>query len=200
MALLLTGCAHEVGGLAVLPYTEHPAPRSGLDVDALMLDLSRMRGLTGAGTDLSIIPSMDGKSPVDVELLAREVPAPCRFVFAETETFGAGIADFHKTTYQNPPEGALISQGAAVYPDPQTARAAFDALVATASTCAYTSSGSLLVGTVESGADSLSTRPAATCGRDYQVKSVVLAEVTFCSYPESVSELVMTNLLRGVPG
>jgi PknH-like extracellular domain len=200
VALLLTGCAHGVGGLAVLPATERPAARSVVDVDALMLDLSRMRALTGAGDALNIIPTMDGKSPVDIELLAKEVPAPCRFVFAETKTFGGQVADFHKTTYQYPPEGALISQGAAVYPDPQTARRAFDDLVASADACAYTSSGSLLVGTVESGADSLSTRPAATCGRDYQVKSVVLVEVTFCSYPESVSELVLTNLLRGVPG
>ena len=200
VSLLLTGCAYEVGGLAVLPYTERPGPSGAVDVDALMLDLSQMRALTGAGEALSIIPSMDGKAPVDIDLLARDAPEPCRFIFVETETFGADIADFHKTTYQNPPDAALISQAAAAYPDPQAARAAFDNLVGAAVACADTSSGGLLVGEVLAGTDSLSTRPAATCGRDYRVKSVVLAEVTFCAFPESVSELVMTNLLRGVPG
>jgi hypothetical protein len=198
--VLLTGCSVQVGGLAVLPPTEQPRPPSGVDADALMLDLSRMRGLTGAGDDLTIIPSMDGKSPVDIELLAKQVPEPCQFIFIESKTFGADMVDFHKTTYQNPPESALISQAAAAYPDAQTARAAFDALVETANNCAYSSAGALLVGQVGSDTESLSIRPSATCGRDYALKSVVLAEVTFCAYPESVSELVMTNLLRGVPG
>lgn len=202
-AVLLTGCSQQVGGLAVLP----PSERAGLsstpgavDADALMLDLSQMRALTGAGDDLTIIPTMDGKSPVNIDVLAKEAPQACRFLFAETETFGPDMADFHKTTYQSPPDSALISQAAAAYPDTQTARAAFDDLVAAASACAYSSAGALLVGQVSSGSDSLSTRPAATCGRDYALKSVVLAEVTFCAFPASVSELVMTNLLRRVPG
>ena len=81
-----------------------------------------MRGITGGGDDLNIIPSMDATTPVDVDLLADEVPPPCRFLFAETATFGSDLADFHKTTYQDPPVGGLISQGAAVYRDPQSAR------------------------------------------------------------------------------
>lgn len=198
--VLLTGCASEIGGLAVLPPTERPGLPGALDVDALMLDLSRMRGLTGAGEDLSIIPSMDGKTPVDIDLLAREVPTSCRFLFIESAIFGADKTDFHKTTYQYPPESALISQAAAAYPDPQTAREAYDDLADEAGACAYTSAGALLVGQVSSGSDSLSIRPPSTCGRDYALKSVVLAEVTFCGFPESVSELVMVNLLRGVPG
>ena len=43
-------------------------------------------------------------------------------------------------------------------------------------------------------------RPGGDCGRDYRLKSVVLAEVTFCSFPESVPEIVMTNLVAKVPG
>ncbi len=158
-----------MGGLAVMPLSERPTPSGA--VDALMLDLPRMRALTGAGEDLTIIPSMDGKSPVDIDLLARDAPAPCRFIFAETETFGPDLSNFHKTTYQNPPDGAIISQGAGAYRDPQTARAALDDLVGAATACG-----------------------------NYHVKSAVLVEVTFCAFPESVSELVMVNLLQGVPG
>jgi hypothetical protein len=199
-AVLVVGCGQRVSGLAVLPYSERPGPPGAVDVDALMLDLPRMRALTGAGDELNIIPSMDGKSPVDIDLLARDVPEPCRFVFAETETFGADLADFHKTTYQSPPDSALISQAAARYPDLPTARVAFDALAGTAAACADTSLGPVLVGEVAAQPDALAMRTASTCGRDYRVKGAVLAEVTFCAFPESISELVMVNLLRGVPG
>lgn len=187
-----------MGGLAVMPLAERPTPSGA--VDALMLDLPRMRALTGAGEDLTIIPSMDGKSPVDIDLLARDAPAPCRFIFAETETFGPDLSNFHKTTYQYPPDGAIISQGAGAYGDPQTARAALDDLVGAATACADTWSGPLLVGEVAAEQDSLHIRTAPDCGRDYHVKSAVLVEVTFCAFPESVSELVMVNLLQGVPG
>lgn len=199
-AALVVGCSQQVGGFAVLPFSEHPGPPGAVDVDALMLDTSRMRALTGAGDDLSIIPSMDGTSPVDIDPLARDVPEPCQFVFAETRTFGPDMADFHKTTYQSPPDSALISQAAARYPDPRGARAAFDALAGAATACAETSLGPVLIGEVTARPDELGTRTSTTCGRDYRVKASVLAEVTFCGFPESISELVMTNLIAGVPG
>jgi hypothetical protein len=44
----------------------------------------------------------------------------------------------------------------------------------------------------------LKTRPG-NCGRDYRVKSVVLIEITFCRFPESVPDIVMTNILANVP-
>jgi hypothetical protein len=202
MALLVAGCTQQVSGLAVFPQSETPGLVSalGVDVDDLMLELPRMRAITGAGQYLSVIPTMDGKYPVDIELLAKDAPPQCQFVFEETQTFGPDIADFHKTTYQNPPGGGLISQGAAVYRNPQTARAAFDHLVDKANGCATSPAGPVLVGYVASGADSMQLRPARTCGRDYQLKAMVLAEVTFCDFPETVPGIVMTNLLDRVPG
>ena len=199
--LLATGCTQQVAGLAVLPYSETPGPAAVLAVhaDQLMLDLPRMRAITGAGDDLSIIPSMDGTVPTDIDALADQAPTPCRFIFAETLTFGPEIADFHKTTYQSPPDAALISQAVAAYRDPPTARRAFEHLMDQANACAQTPAGPLYVGYVTSGDDALQTRPATTCGRDYQLKSTVLAEVTFCGFPESISGIVMTNILNGVP-
>jgi hypothetical protein len=44
----------------------------------------------------------------------------------------------------------------------------------------------------------LHTRPGG-CGRDYRVKSTVLLEVTFCGFPESVSDIVITNIAAKVP-
>jgi len=49
------------------------------------------------------------------------------------------------------------------------------------------------------GADSAHTRPGS-CGRDYRVKSAVLVEVTFCAFPDSVPDIVMSNILANVPG
>jgi hypothetical protein len=199
--LLLTGCTREITGAPVLPYTETPGPVVTLaaDADDLMLELRTMRALTGADT-LSPVSSMDGKYPVDIDLLARGVPPPCQFIFAETQTFTSSFEDFHKTTYQRPPGAGIISQAAAVYGDAPTARAAFDSLVDKATACAESSAGPMFVGYVASGVDSLQTRPARTCGRDYQLKSAVLVEVTFCEYPESVSGIVMANILDRVPG
>ncbi len=198
VVLLAAACTRVVDGTA-LPgpgATRHAV--HGVDVDTVLLDQPRMRAITGAGEHLTIIPSMDGTSPVDIDALAESAPRECRFLFAETATFGPDIEEFHKTTFQDPPDGALISEGAAAYADADTARRAFGALVTTVGTCADDSAGQLLVGDWQADADSLQLRPGG-CGRDYRVLSVALLEVTFCGFPESVSDIVMTNMVANLP-
>ncbi|MGH3525024.1 MAG: sensor domain-containing protein, partial [Mycobacterium sp.] len=56
----------------------------------------------------------------------------------------------------------------------------------------------MLVGDWSAEGQSLHTR-AGGCGRDYRVKSVALLEVTFCRFPDSVSDIVITNLADRVP-
>ncbi len=197
-AMLLTAaCTRVVGGEAVPAFGASPI--GALNVGAMLLDQSRMRAITGAGDHLTIIPSMDGNHPVDIDALAQAVPRECRFVYAETATFGPDIEGFHKTTFQDPPDGRLISEGAAAYRDADTARRAFDALVATVGNCAASSTGWLFVSDWKADGDSLHIRPG-DCGRDYRVLSVALLEVTFCGFPESVSDIVMTNIAANVPG
>jgi hypothetical protein len=198
--LLVAGCTQTVSGNAMRAIRGlDDESLSPVDVETVMLDQSQMRAITGAGEDLTIIPSMDGKAPVDIEPLAESAPPQCRWIFAETQTFGVDIEEFHKTTFQNPPDGGLISEGAAAYRDPTTARRAFDDLVALVEDCDSASLGAMFVGDWTATADMLRIRPG-TCGRDYRVKSVVLVEVTFCRFPDSVSEIVMTNILAKVPG
>jgi hypothetical protein len=195
--LLAVACTRVVGGEAVPPVG---AVQIGvLDAAALLLDQSRMRAITGAGEHLTIIPSMDGGSPVDIEDLATTAPRECRFVFAETATFGPDFKAFHKTTFQDPPDSSLISEGAASYQDADAARRAFGDLVTAVNACATSSKGWLFVNTWNADADSLHLRPGS-CGRDYRVMSVALLEVTFCGFPESVSDIVMTNIAANVPG
>jgi hypothetical protein len=197
-AILLTAaCTRVVDGEALPAYGA--VPLGVLDAGTLMLDQSRMRAITGAGEHLTIIPSMDGRYPVDIEDLATAAPQECRFIFAETATFGPDVKAFHKTTFQDPPDGGLISEGAASYRDDDTARRAFDALVTTVGDCADTSKGWLFINTWHADRDSLRMRPGS-CGRDYRVLSTALLEVTFCGFPESVSEIVMTNIAANVPG
>jgi hypothetical protein len=196
-AVLATACMRVVGGTPV--FDGSPYPTSPVDVDGILLDQSRMRAITGAGDDLTIIPSMDGKSPVDLDTLAQTAPRECRFVYSETLTFGPDVAAFHKTTYQDPPDSGLISEGAAAYRDVGAAQRAFGSLVATVEHCAKGPGGRIFVGHWSSDADSLHTRTGG-CGRDYRLKSVVLLEVTFCGFPESVSDIVMTNIAANVPG
>jgi hypothetical protein len=183
-----------------MPATgSHSRTVSGVDVDRVLLDQSRMRAITGGGEHLTIVPTMDGKSPVDIDLLAETAPPDCRFLYADTATFGPDVKAFHKTTFQDPPRGGLISEGAAAYRDPKTAHHAFDALVTTVRNCAANSDGSAYVGDWRADAKSLRTRPGG-CGRNYRVKAVVLMEVTFCGFSESVSDIVMTNIAANVPG
>jgi hypothetical protein len=199
-AMVVAGCTHTVGGLALRsPPGIDDDSLSPVDVETLMLDQSQMRAITGAGEDLTIVPSMDGKIPVDIEQLAETVPPQCQLIFAETQTFGPDVEEFHKTTFQNPPDSGLISEGAAAYRDRGTARRAFDDLVGLVDGCGSTAFGPMFVGDWAVTPDSLQTHPDNGCGRDYQVKNVVLVEVASCSFPGSVPDIVMTNILAKVP-
>lgn len=197
VVMLAAACTRLVDGTALPGYGATRHPVHGVDVDTVLLDQPRMRAITGAGEHLTVIPSMDDISPVDIDALADNAPPQCRFLFAETATFGPDIAEFHKTTFQDPPEGALISEGAAAYPDSDTARRAFGALVGAVGDCADGAAGQLLVGDWQADASSLHLRPGG-CGRDYRVLSVALLEVTYCGFPQSVSDIVMTNIAANV--
>jgi PknH-like extracellular domain len=200
-AFLTAGCSQMVGGHAVrsLPGIDDDS-RSPVDVESLMLDQSRMRAITGAGDDLTIIPGMDEKTPVDIDQLAKTAPRQCQWIFEETQTFGRDVEEFHKTTFQNPPRDGLISEGAAAYRDPPAARRAFDGLVALVDGCASTPLGPMFVGEWRATPESVQIRRGNGCGRDYGVKYVVLVEVTSCAFPDSVPDIVMTNILAKVPG
>jgi hypothetical protein len=198
--IVAAGCSHSVGGRALrsAPGLDDES-QSPVDVETLMLDQSQMRAIAGAGDDLTIIPSMDGKIPVDIDQLAKTAPLQCQWIFEETQTFGRDVEEFHKTTFQNPPRGGLISEGAAAYRDPATARRAFDGLVALVDGCGATTFGPMFVGEWSATPDSVQMRLGNGCGRDYRTKNVVLVEVTSCAFPGSVPDIVMTNILAKVP-
>ncbi|MCV7019698.1 sensor domain-containing protein [Mycolicibacterium aichiense] len=199
-AMLLTGCTQWVDGAPLRALGEpSSSPPGVVDVDRIMLSQQQIQAITGGGQDVTIIPSMDGKAMVDVDPLADLVPRDCRFLFLETDTFGTDVEDFHKTSFQYPPRRALISEAAASYRDESTARQTFNTLSTAVHRCADGPMGAGLVGDVDGDADSLSTR-LPRCGRDYRLKASVLVEVTFCTFPESVPEIVMTNILNKIPG
>jgi hypothetical protein len=198
--LVATGCSHTVGGRALRAAVGlDDESLSPVDVETVMLDQAQMRAITGAGDDLTIIPSMDGKIPVDIDQLAKTTPSQCQWIFEETKTFGPDVEEFHKTTFQNPPRGGLISEGAAAYRDPATARLAFDGLVTLVDGCGSTTLGSMFVGDWSATSETVQMHPGNGCGRDYRVKNVVLVEVTSCAFPSSVPDIVMTNILAKVP-
>ncbi|MCG7593876.1 sensor domain-containing protein [Mycobacterium sp. PSTR-4-N] len=208
LAIAVSGCTQTVPGLATRPP---PAidedSRSPVDVDTVLLDRSQMQALSGAGADLTEIPGTESKVPVDIptdqgflpDVFARDLPQECDWLFAETEVFGPDVEEFHKTTYQSPRRGGLLSQAAAGYRDTATAAAALTDLTRQISACSGTEQGPALVGEVAATGDAVRIRPGA-CGRNYRVKSAVLIEVTFCSFPDSVPDLVMTNIADNVPG
>ena len=198
--MLAAGCTQSIQGTAMraAPGIDDES-KSPVDVESVMLDQAQMRAITGAGDSLTIVPSMDGKIPVDASDLMSGTPAECKWYFAETQTFGSDVEEFHKTTYQDPPDGGLISEGAAAYRDPETARHAFADLVSRVYDCGSTELGSTFIGEWTADANSLRMRSSGSCGRDYRVKNVVLAEVSFCSFPDSVPDIIMTNMMDKVP-
>ncbi|WNG94641.1 sensor domain-containing protein [Mycobacterium sp. ITM-2016-00318] len=200
VALLTGGCAQTIAGTATrtAPGIDDES-RSPVDVESVMLDQAQMQAITGAGDALTIVPSMDGKIPVDVSDLMTGTPQECQWYFAETQTFGNEVEEFHKTTFQNPPDGGLISEGAAAYRDQETARHAFADLVGQVYDCGSTELGSTFIGEWTADADTLTMRSPGTCGRDYRLKNVVLVEVSFCVFPDSVPGIVMTNIIDKVP-
>jgi len=201
VALLTGGCAQTIAGTATrtAPGIDDES-LSPVDVESVMLDQAQMQAITGAGDALTIVPSMDGKIPVDVSDLMNGTPQECQWYFAETQTFGNEVEEFHKTTFQNPPDGGLISEGAAAYRDQETARHAFADLVGQVYDCGSTELGSTFIGEWTADADTLTMRSPGTCGRDYRLKNVVLVEVSFCVFPDSVPGIVMTNIIDKVPG
>ena len=158
-----------------------------------------MQAITGGGEHLTIIPSMDGKSPVDIDTLAKIAPPECRFVYADTATFGPDIEAFHKTPSRPASRRADLGGRRRL------------------SRCRYRASrvrrsggnrsplrgqlGRVRDSSATWNADerSLETRPG-DCGRNYLLKSAVLMEVTFCGFPDSVSTIVITNIAANVPG
>ncbi|BCO48087.1 sensor domain-containing protein [Mycobacterium intracellulare] len=196
--LMAVSCTRVVDGAALAGPDTNRRVVQGINVDTILLDQSRMRAITGAGEHLTIIPSMDGTSPVNIDALAQTAPRECRFIYDETATFGTDLEAFHKTTFQDPPDGALISEGAAAYRDAEIARTAFNALVGTVGDCANGSGGQLYVGEWNADGTSLHLRPGG-CGRDYRILSVAMLEVTFCGFAQSVSDIVMTNIAANVP-
>jgi hypothetical protein len=93
-AALTVSCTTIVTGAAIgsAPGIDDDS-RSPIDVDGVLLEQSQMRAITGGGDDLTVIPSMDGKWPVDIDALAGRVPPQCGWLFAETQTFGPEIEE-----------------------------------------------------------------------------------------------------------
>ena len=165
-----------------------------------MLDQAQMRAITGAGEDLTIVPSMDGKIPVDVSDLMNGTPQECKWYFAETQTFGSDVEEFHKTTFQDPPDGGLIAEGAAAYRDPDTARRAFRRFGRACLRLWGNGTRLDLHRRVDGGRRVAEDAIVGHVRPRLPGENAVLAEVSFCSFPESVPDIVMTNIMDKVPG
>lgn len=167
-AVPVAACTQTVSGTALrtAPTIDEDS-RSPVDVDTVLLDRAELQAITGAGENLTAIPGMQSKIPVDIDLMLDSVPQQCQWVFAETQVFGPDIEEFTKSTYQSPRRGGVISQAAAGYRDVPTARAAFDGLVERIRGCDQSRAGRQLVGEFAGTTDSVHTRPgtaAATTG------------------------------------
>ena len=98
-AVLAAGCSQTVSGAAMraAPGMDDDS-LSPIDVETIMLDQSQMRAITGAGEDLSIIPSMDGKIPVDIEPLVESAPPQCQWLLRrkpDVRTRRGGVPQDH---------------------------------------------------------------------------------------------------------
>ena len=199
-ALLAAACTRVVGGTAVPGFAMGARGVQGVNVDEILLNQSRMRAITGGGDDLTIIPSMDGNRPVDIDALADNTPQPCRFIYRRDRDL--------RTRCRRVPQDHLPGS-ARRRPDIRGRRGLPRCGHRSARLrrpgghrrrlCGQLRPASCIVGDWKADADSLHMRPGG-CGRDYRVLSVALLEVTFCGFPQSVSDIVMTNIAANMPG
>ncbi|MBV9640768.1 MAG: sensor domain-containing protein [Mycobacteriaceae bacterium] len=196
--IVSAGCAHVIGGTPALPATVTSHHNHTVDVDSVLLTTPELRGLTGAGPELTKVPGMDATTPVDEDNLVQLAPPECQFVFRESLIFGPDIDQFHKTGFQAPPRAALLTEGAAVYADADTARRAFDNVANMVMTCGNTTFASMFVGQWTADDTTLRTRTVGSCGRVYRIESAVLIEVTYCGYPAAVPEEVAKQMAAKV--
>ena len=192
------GCAHVVTGAPALPATVTPGHNHGVNVDDVLLTAPELRAVTGAGLDMTEVPGMDATKPVDEEDLVQLAPPDCQFIFRESLIFGPDVEQFHKTAFQTPPRSALLTEGAAVYPDADTMRRAFDSVANMVMSCGNTAFASMFVGQWSADDTTLRTRTGANCGRVYRSESAVLIEVTYCGYPAAVPEEVAKRMAAKV--
>ncbi len=170
----------------------------GLDVDDLLLTTAEMRDLTGAGLDLNGVPGMDSKWTVDDELLVGAAPPQCQFVFRESQIFGPDVKQFHKTSFQTPPDSAMLSEAAAAYVDGATARRVFDNVSNLVKACGDTPSGYGYVYEWTTDGQTLWSESLCDCGRIYRLEDNVLIEVTYSGYSHVVPDLVTTRIASRV--
>jgi PknH-like extracellular domain len=195
---LASGCAHVVTGTPLMPPAEGPY-LDGMDVNKLLLTTTEMRDLTGAGSDLNGVPGMDSTQTVDDELLVDSAPPECQFVFRESTIFGPDVKQFHKTSFQTPPNRALLSEAAAAYVDANTARRAFDNVENLVKACGATGSGYAYVYDWTADPRTVRADGLGDCGRIYRLQSTVLIEVTYCGYSTHVvPDLVATRIAARV--
>jgi hypothetical protein len=193
-AVLAAGCTQRVDG-AALPVSSE-TPGGVIKVDGVLLGPAQMRAVTDS-LALTVSPGMNGKAPIDDHEPARAVPPVCQFAFADSATFGPDTEDFRKTSYRIDADSERISEAAAAYDDATAARRAFARLRNDVIGCADTFYGRFLVG--DWTADSASVRMRlASCGRDYRLKSSVVVEVTFCDFPDTITEAVLSNILSRI--
>jgi len=194
-AVLASGCTQRVDG-AALPVSSK-TPGGVVKVDGVLLGRAQMRAVTDS-LGLTVSPGMNGKAPIDDRESARSVPPFCQFVFADSATFGPDAEDFRKTSYRVDADSERISEAAASYDGATAARRAFARLRDDVIDCADSFYGRFLVG--EWTADAASVRMRlSSCGRDYRLKSSVIVEVTFCDFPDAITEAVMSNILSRIP-
>ena len=198
-AAVAAGCAHVVAGTPALPASVSPGQDHGVNVDDVLLTTPELRGVTGAGSDMTAVPGMDSTATVDDENLVSLAPPECGFIFRESVIFGRDFEHFHKTSFQTPSRSALLSEGAAVYPDANAARRAFDNVATMVMSCGNTTFASMFVGRWSADDTALRTRTAGDCGRVYRIESAVLIEVTYCGYAAAVPEEVANRMAAKVP-
>jgi PknH-like extracellular domain len=191
---LTAGCAHVVAGTPALPASVSPGHNQTVNVDNVLLTTPELREVTGAGSEMTAVPGMDSTGTVDEENLVQLAPPECQFLFRESLIFGSDFEQFHKRSFQTPPQSAILSEGAAVYADPDTARRAYNTVANMVMNCGNTTFASMFVGQWTADDTTLRTRTAGSCGRVYRLESAVLIEVTYCGYPAAIPEEVAKQM------
>ena len=183
VATVVSACVHPAAH--VQSSTMAPATTNAASVIVSVGDVGRIAGFT----DLSPYQSRDDSHPSHFP--HDEVPQPCQPAYQQDVAFGTGWTQFRSAVYvgeTNTAPGQAramvdIIQGAAIYPDPTAARAAFDRTASSLTTCENLHTEGYEF-TLDKKDNSTLVVDTGRFGIAFRVKSAVLVEVSVVGLTE----------------
>lgn len=184
LVVVLSACAAHDDAVKA---SAQPAP--ALSVDSLIVSVEDVQRITNFD-DLTSDPQFDVRQPGKLDA---DSPPPCPVVFDQQATFGGGWTQFRSVQYSGAANKG-VTQAVGIYPDDQSARAAFDRLATSLTQCSSRHAEGIDYTIKKSDPATLEVCFAEVCKVAFGVKSSVLIDVSVQQFPTTAEQIAHTVL------